>query len=411
MIINQVIKLIAIFILLTSFLLNAQNIEVKNLRTYSPASEIGFPVISSESPGIIIEFDIQSDFQPDMNIVFRYCDKSWKPLDNIFLLNTGKNIFYNIGFTKLPQTVSNADYHFQKSFPDAEGLVSFPFNGKWRYYITDAQDTSKVFADGKFYVVGAGIPLTVSVKNEELEDKVYFPADLKKIFNITTSFTLPDELFPNYISFIEIVENKKIDYPIVVDKNFNTNVRQYYWDGNRKFSFTARDVRPGNEYRQTDLRNSSKFISNNVKAQFDGIESSRFFIQGGIDFNGGSQLTKYSDEYATYMNVKFAIRPPEEFGGEVFLVGAFNNWKLSIESKMLNEGGLFTKTLQLKRGAYDYQYVTADIINDEIKNADWYYLEGNNWETSNEYYIFVYYTDPNFGGYDRIIGYKKIITK
>lgn len=389
----------------------AQDPLVKNLRTYSIVSEIGFPIISNESSAIIIEFDLQSNYQPDMNIVFRYCDKNWKPVDNIFLLNTGKNIFYSIGFTKLPHTVLDADYHFQKTFPDAEGLVSFPFTGKWRYYITDAQDTTNVYADGKFIVAGTSAPLTVSVKNEELEDKVYFPADLKKIFNITTSFTLPDELFPNYVSFVEIIENKKIDYPTIIDKNFNTNVRQYYWDGNRKFTFTARDIHPGNEYRQTDLRNTNKFISNNVKAQFDGIELSRFFIQGEPDFNGGSQLTKYSDEYATYMNVKFNIRTPEDFGGEVFLVGAFNNWRLSPDYKMLNEGGRFTKSLLLKRGAYDYQYVTADIINGEIKNADWQYLEGNSWETSNEYHIFLYYTDPNFGGYDRIIGYKKIITK
>lgn len=396
------------FITANSF---AQNAVVKNVRTYSVTSEIGFPVISSESQAIIIEFDVQSNFQPDMNIVFRYCDKNWNPVDNIFLLNTGKNIFYNIGFTKLPHTVADADYHFQKSFPDADGFVSFPFTGKWKYSVTDSQDTSNVYANGKFIVASSSVPLTVSVKNEELEDKVYFPADLRKIFNVTTSFTLPDELFPNYVSFVEIIENKKIDFPVVVDKNFNTNIRQYYWDGNRKFTFTARDIRPGNEYRQTDLRNTNKFISSNVKAQFDGIELSRFFIQGETDFNGGSQLTKFSDDYATYMNVKFAIRTPEEFGGEVFLVGAFNNWKLSPEYKMLNEGGLFTKSLQLKRGAYDYQFVTADLINDEIKNADWQYLEGNSWETSNEYHIFVYYSDPNFGGYDRIIGYKKIITK
>lgn len=392
----------------TSF---AQESIVKNLRTYSIVSEIGFPIISDQSSAIIIEFDAQSNFIPDMNIVFRYCDKNWKPVDNIFLLNTGKSIFYSIGFTKLPYTVSDADYHFQKSFPDAEGLVSFPFDGKWRYYITDSQDTTNVFADGKFIVASSSVPLAVSVKNEELEDKVYFPADLKKIFNITTSFTLPDELFPNYVNFVEIIENRKIEYPVIIDKKFNTNVRQYYWDGNRKFTFTARDIRPGNEYRQTDLRNTNKYISNNVKAQFDGIELSRFFIQGEPDYNGGSQLTKFSDEYATYLNVKFAIRTPEDFGGDVFLVGAFNNWKLSADYKMLNEGGRFTKSISLKRGAYDYQYVTADIINGEIKNANWQYLEGNSWATSNEYYIFLYYTDPNFGGYDKIIGYKKIITK
>ena len=33
--------------------------------------------------------------------------------------------------------------------------------------------------------------------------------------------------------------------------------------------------------------------------------------------------------YSTYMNVKFQVKPPAEVYGDIYLVGAFNDWKLS----------------------------------------------------------------------------------
>ena len=245
-------------------------------------------------------------------------------------------------------------------------------------------------------------------KKEQLEDKVYFPSDLAKIFNITAAFNIPDEMFPSFVDHVEIIENQKIYQPVIVDRNFNTNTRQFYWDGNRKFSFTARDIRPGNEYRQTDLRNTNVFNSKNVKAQFDGIEYSRFFKTAPQDINGGSILTNYKNDFAEYLNVTFSIRPPDEITGNIFLVGAFNNWQLLPEYELTNNYGLYTKTIELKSGIYDYQYVVADVINGVIKNDDWLVLEGNKWETTNVYHVFLYYKDPNYGGYDRIIGYSKI---
>ncbi|KKQ80893.1 MAG: hypothetical protein UT02_C0001G0001, partial [Parcubacteria group bacterium GW2011_GWC2_38_7] len=178
-----------------------------------------------------------------------------------------------------------------------------------------------------------------------------------------------------------------------------------------KFSFTARDIYPGNEYRQTDIRDINKFNSKDVSAQFAGFELSRFYKLGRRDLNGSYLLTNYKNDFATYLNVNFRIKPPEEFWGDIFLVGSFNNWQLSEQYKLEKNDGIFTKTIQLKRGIYDYQYVTGYINNGLIKEENWIYLEGNFWETSNEYYVFLYYRDPNYGGYDRIIGFKKIISR
>ena len=64
---------------------------------------------------------------------------------------------------------------------------------------------------------------------------------------------------------------------------------------------------------------------------------------------------------------------------------------------------------KLKRGIYDYQYVTADLNDDySIENESWIELEGNDWKTKNEYYIFLYYNSPEIGDYDKIIGYTQI---
>lgn len=392
----------------------SQDVAIKSLRAYTAGDETSLPIIhvtKTDRTVLTIEFDVNSRYTPDLNIVFRFCQGDWIPTDNLFLANTGKNIFYNLRFETLPSTVEDARYYFRGNFPDKDGYVTFPFSGKWMFYITDSFDTSIVYASGRFFVVHDLIASRVSFKKEQLEDKIYFPSDLAKVFNITAEFTIPDEMFPAFVDRMEIVENKKTQYPVIVDRTHNTNTRQFYWDANRRFSFSARDIRPGNGYRQADIRDINKFTGRNVRAQFDGLEYSRFFKRPDRDLNGGSKLTNYRDEFATYLNVTFSVRPPEEVTGRVFLTGAFNNWILSDEYLMDYNAGIHSLTIPLKRGVYDYQFVIADIINGEIRNPDWYVLEGNNWDNLNEYHVFIFYNDPEFGGYERIIAYHKIISR
>ncbi len=410
----QKIYLTSFIVLIFTSILFSQDIKIFSLKAFINNDETSLPVVTPDPSGkydLQIEFDVQSDRKPELAVVFRFCGKDWIPTNNIFLSNFGKNIARNLDLVILPSSVAEARYHFKGNFPGGRNDLEFPYSGKWMFFITNEYDTSKVYASGKFYVVRPEVVIRATIKNEQLEDKTYFPKDLSNIFNVTTTFDLPNSMYPSYVDHVEIIENHKMDYPIIVDRQFNTLKRQYHWDGARKFSFTARDIQPGNEYRQANLTNINKFNSPNVSAQFTGIEYSRFFKEGPPDHNGGSVLTKYNDPNANYMNVKFSIHPPDEVAGDIFLVGAFNNWELAPGYRMNNLGGIYSITIPLKRGVYDYQYVLADYINGEIKNADWLTLEGNSWETSNQYSIFLYYKDPNYGGYYRIIGYTKIITK
>ena len=409
------IYLLSVFIVILNSPALTQSIngfEVKSLNTYTTDNQTSLPVLDGGNK-LVIDFDVDGEFIPNMNIVFRFCDYGWTPTKNLFLLNQQYSTVYFLEFEELPiMAVDDARYHHRSTYPDDRDQVNFPFSGKWRFYLTDTQDSSIVYATGKFYVVNNEINIGVKLKRDELEDKSYWPVELAKSINITTDFYLPNEFYPSFVDRIEIIENQKIYDPIIVDRKTNTLFRFYKFDANRSFIFTARDIPAGNEFRQVDLRDHNLFIGKDVRAQLDGLEYSRFFLNPlKKDLNGGKRYSDPQDEFSTYLNVTFSISPPEKIYNDVFLAGAFNNWRLSLDYRMKEASGVYSITIPLKRGIYDYQYVVADVVNNEIVNPDWLMLEGNTWLNSKEYDVFLYYNEQDKGGYERIIGYKRITQK
>ena len=404
-------KLFVLLLIVQSTLILPQEVVIKSLKTYTSSDANSIPVLSSPRDLLIIDFDVKSENSPNINIIFKFCDRNWNPTDNIFLSNQGKNTAYTLDYFSLPTTVEDAKYHYNNAFPDKDGYVSFPFSGKWKYFIVDSQDPSIIFGEGRFVVVRPGTQLDVKTKQETLDDKVYYPPQLGHVNWIVVETILKEDFFPFQVDELEIVQNHLLDNSLRVLRTSTDQNRVFEWDGGSKVKFIAKDVRPGNEYRQANLSDINIYNSQNVKAQFDGMEYSRFLIQGKNDLDGSFTLKSAKDMYSTYMNVKFQVKPPAEVYGDIYLVGAFNDWKLSKSNKMNFNGDHFELTLQLKRGVYDYQYVVVGGDYSEIANQDWFVLEGNDWETKNEYNIFLWYRDQENGGYDRIIGYSKIKTR
>ena len=399
-----------LFIIQVSIIL-PQEVVIKSLKTYTSKDANSIPVLSSPRDLLIIDFDVQSENPPNIHIVFKFCDRNWNATDNIFLANQGQNTAYTFNYFSLPTTVEDAKYHYTNTFPDKDGYVSFPFSGKWKYYIVDSQDYNIVFGEGRFFVVKADVPLKVDIKQETLEDKTYFPPQLGHSNWIIVDAMPKEDYFPFFVDELEIVQNHLLDYSVRVPRNSTDENRVFEWDGGSKVRFIAKDVFPGNEYRQTKLTDINIFNSKNVKAQFDGMEYSRFLLMSKRDNNGSFTLNAPKDMYSTYMNVTFQIKPPEEVYGDIYLVGAFNDWKVLQNYKMNFNGDHFELTVQLKRGVYDYQYVVVNGDYSDVTNQNWFVLEGNDWQTTNDYNIFLWYRDQEYGGYDRIIGYSKIQTR
>ena len=404
-------KLFVLLFIIQTSIIFPQEVVIKSLKTFSSKDANSIPVLSSPRDLLTIDFDVQTEFSPNINIIFKFCDKNWNPTDNLFLANQGKNTAYTLNYFLLPTTVEEAKYHYTNTFPDKDGYVAFPYSGKWKFFVVDSQDPTKIFAEGKFFVVIADVPLKVETKRETLDDKTYFPPQLGHVNWIVVDAALKEDYFPFQVDELEIVQNYLMDNSIRVLRNSTDQNRVFEWDGGNKIRFIAKDVRPGNEYRQTNLQNINIYNSKNVKAQFDGMEYSRFLLLSKRDNNGSFTLQPPKDMYSTYLNVTFQVKPPEEIYGDIFLVGAFNDWQFSEKNKMNFNGDHFELTLELKRGVYDYQYVVVNGEYSDVTNQDWYILEGNDWQTTNDYNIFLWYRDQEYGGYDRIIGYSKIQTR
>ena len=89
---------------------------------------------------------------------------------------------------------------------------------------------------------------------------------------------------------------------------------------------------------------------------------------------------------------------------DIYLCGKFTDWRYEVFNKMkfVDVSGIYICNLLLKQGLYDFIYCLPG--NHENPTL----IEGNHYETKNEYEIIVYYKDPMLNT-DVIIGYLKLI--
>lgn len=397
---------------------------IKGLRTYSSRGEIFPPIIvynDFDSTGtentindyIIIEFDVISKLKPNLQIVFKFCDKFWKEQDNLFLQNFNKDKFYNLQYSVAPNGILTYSYSFRQKFPDERKQITFPFSGKYKFLITEFNNENIVYGEGYFFVIYQEFPVRVIYSQEVIDDKIYDIMDFNRREKLQIDVTIPEKYEPFRLNEVEIIQNQKFFYSYFI--NFSRTTR---YEFGKQISpnirrFVKRDLFPGNEYRQINLLNVEKYPNYKLLHSFEGIDISRKYNNGGYDLNGGNITYSKSDIFSEYLDYEFQLTLFEDYSKDVFIVGSFNNWKVLPEYKMIKNGNYYSKIVNLKRGIYDYQYVLGKIKGNEvlIEDEDWVEIEGNFWETENTYYIFVYYQSPDFGGYDKIVAFIEIKTK
>jgi hypothetical protein len=106
---------------------------------------------------------------------------------------------------------------------------------------------------------------------------------------------------------------------------------------------------------------------------------------------------------ADYAWVFFSLSAPAFYEKKsIYVNGMFNNFAIGEENKMdyNAEKGIYEKALLIKQGFTNFQYVIAD-SNGKIdeENA----IDGNFFQTEDNYFVLVYYKENN-QRYDRIIG-------
>lgn len=186
-----------------------------------------------------------------------------------------------------------------------------------------------------------------------------------------------------------------------------STIEYQLFDGSNTFS-------AGNEFRFVDLRYTRTKGRNiaSVRIEEDAVFAETTVDQKRaglafleyLDLNGqygiftfDKQVHDLESEYVL-TTFNFESDPLQE---PPYVLGALSNWGKIPASKMLYDEikGVYQATLLLKQGWYDYQYGIQSPEGWDMES-----LEGEYFQTENEYEILVYYRDMG-SRYDELIGY------
>lgn len=232
--------------------------------------------------------------------------------------------------------------------------------------------------------------------------------------NVVVNYSAGEVTNPDGQIKVLMRQNQRWDNAKYLDKptfmNESSKILRYEsFDGENTYD-------AGNEFRFVDLR----FIrANGVNIANMRVEPDVIFADGNINKprpeTAYSQYLDLNGQYiietkdrpggnpeveSEYMLMTFRLAI-EETTNPVYLLGALTNWGKAPEAKMGWDPkmGVYTTSLLVKQGWYDYQYAYS--VNGEFEPEA---FEGSYFETENEYEVLVYFR--NLGSrYDQLVGY------
>lgn len=242
----------------------------------------------------------------------------------------------------------------------------------------------------------------------------------RNLSNIDYKQNLEFTILSNDIAFQTPLQNVKV--LLLQNGNFQTEIKnivpQYtignqliykydketqFWGGNEFLYFENKDIRAASNNvakigSNNDIYNSFLYTNaargNQIYTNYEDVNGN--FVVKNI--NGSN-----NDIEADYAWVYFTLSAPAfRMNKDIYITGMFNNYSLSPEYKMdyNTDKAVFEKAIMIKQGFTNFQYTVADkkgVI--DFENA----IDGNFYQTENEYTILVYYKEAT-DRYQRVIG-------
>ncbi|MEL0457491.1 DUF5103 domain-containing protein [Flavobacteriaceae bacterium SZ-1-7] len=198
-----------------------------------------------------------------------------------------------------------------------------------------------------------------------------------------------------------LISNLKPQYTIGNQLIYKYDTETSFWGGNEYFFFENKDVRAANTGIQfIDLK---ELYHNYLYANIS--RANRPYTYNP-DINGNYVILNIDADdpsiEADYVWMHFSLIANDSFKDKaVHVYGNFNNYAIDESTRMeYNESqNRFEKPILLKQGFYNYKYV---VINDD-GSIDEGIIDGNFYQTENNYKVLVYYRDLG-ARYDQIIG-------
>ena len=294
--------------------------------------------------------------------------------------------------------------HYRISFPNK--LTQLKVSGN--YIISIVNEDQEVVFSRKFIVFEELVSVPMQVKRARNVKDVQFKHNLDfaiKSGSITFQSPLQNVkvLLMQNGKFNNTISNIKPMYTIGNDLIYKYDTETQFWAGNEYLFFENKNIRAANNSiaridTQGGLYNCFLY-TNNTRAEKP--------YTYWPDINGNfyiKNLNSQNDEIeADYAWIYFSLSAPAFYQNKnIYITGMFNNNVLSEENKMdyNDKKGIYEKAIMIKQGFTNYNYTIAD---SKGKIDDGNAIDGNFYQTEDDYLIMVYYRE-NTDRYDRAIG-------
>lgn len=353
--------------------------------------------------GFRFQFDDLYASEQDYFYTITHCDYNWKPssLSKMEYLQGMDNV--RIQNYENSQNTLQSYSHYMLSIPNAQ-TQQIKLSGNYILKIFDSQKELVLSRRFVMYENSVGVPLQIkrsrTIANINFMHNLDFAVKPGNLMLQNPNQNVRVVLMQNGI-WNTAIRNIQPQYTIGTDLIYKYDSETSFYGSNEFLYLETKDVRAGNN---TVLKvTSGELYNTHLYPNYARINEIYTYYP---DVNGNFVPSVFGRNNpnleADYTWVYFTLKAPNYFGNDnIYINGMFNNYALTDEYKMDYDPkqGLYTKALLIKQGFTNYQYTLASRGKINQKDA----VDGNFYQTENDYYVLVYYKGTT-DRYDRVIG-------
>ena len=377
--------------------------EVKTIQTIADGDFMRQPVIGTgDDSKVEISFDYLSDTQPWLTYTLVHCDAQWRP-DGLSEMEFAEG-FFPVRITDVKPSFNTfiPYYHYSLSFPNED--VALTASGNYAVLIHPEEDVETVIAVATFSVSEQLTSVTGTISGNT--DIDFHQSHQQLSLCLSWDKNKLPYADPASDIFLTVSQNRRGETRRTLTVPTRISAGGAVYEHTRDLIFEAT-----NNYRRfefTDVRYAVLGVS---EVSFESPYYSALLYTDHLRSNGTYLYDKDQDGRflvhalhiddetieTEYFKACFRLKAPASLDRQgIYLDGDFTYGQATPEFRMEYDAqyDIFHKDVLLKQGAYNYQYLV---------NGRTTAIEGNYYETPNEYVIHVYYR-PNGARYDRLVG-------
>ncbi len=352
---------------------------------------------------VILEFDALNGNEADYYYKITHYNYDWTP--SILMKSEYMDGFDNQRIRTYENSFNSYQIysHYQLTIPNQQ-TRGLKVSGNYMLSIFNSND--ELVFSRKFMIYEDATAVGVNIKRSR---DIKFIEEKQRVEIIITSNNIqlnnPTQnvkaLIVQNNNLKTAIKNLKPQYTLGNQLIYKYDTETSFWGGNEYLFFENKDVRAAN----TGIRaiNLQELYHNYL---FTNVERASKPYTYNPDINGNYVITVLDAENpsieADYVWIHFSLIPKETFKNkDIHLYGNFNNYVLDESTKLQYDEtyNVFTNTMLLKQGFYNYKYVVVNKDGSLDEGA----ISGNFYQTENNYKVIVYYRDLGMR-YDKIIG-------